>query len=197
MKFIAIVTSLICLTSCGLFKKNQKDGPTKIVEEPVAEQEPTQPIQNIEVQQTPPQGIKMTYGEVCESFLSALQSGSVDQISQYFLDVTVARAIAGKETNGKTDKDVQVMIDGMTSRFMENIEHLRTAADENNVNLNGLRVRNCLYFDSEEPGSMINFLTPDLSDGSKDYKTTLTIANYSGKTYVMEIVKTTNVFNKP
>ena len=60
MKFIAIVTSLICLTSCGLFKKNQKDDPTKIVEEPVAEQEPTQPIQNIEVQQTPPQGIKMT-----------------------------------------------------------------------------------------------------------------------------------------
>ena len=129
----------------------------------MAQQDPTQadqPIKNIEVQQTPPEGIQMAYGEICESFLSTLQSGSADQISQYFLDVTVARAIAGKETSGKTDKEVQVMVDGMTSRFMENVNNLRTDADENNVTLNSLRVRNCLYFDSDEEGSMINFLDP-------------------------------------
>jgi len=196
MKIFTLVITIVCFTSCGLFKKNQKDDPTKIAEEPVAEQEPTQPVQNIEVEQTPPQGIKMTYGEICEAFLATLQSGSVDQISQYFPPVSVARAMSGSSVSGKTDEEVQKMIDGMTARFGENVVKLQTAATENNVDVNGLRIRNCLYFDSKDPAMVPRVLSVELSDGSKDYKIPVTVLNYSGKTYVFEILNTQNVFNK-
>jgi hypothetical protein len=200
MKLLALSIIFLSLTSCGSFKKNQGDDPTKIKEEPkeepVAEVDPSQPVQDIEVVQEPKQGLKMTYGEICESFLSTLQSGSVDQMSQHFPTIAVARAISGKAASGKTDEEMQVMIDDLTTRFMSNIEKLRTAANESNVELNTLRVRNCLYFDSEQPNSMMNFLTSELNDGSKDYKITMSIANYGGKTYAREIIKTTNVFNK-
>ncbi|MFT5513117.1 MAG: hypothetical protein ACI8SE_001517 [Bacteroidia bacterium] len=196
MRLIAIITAIICFTSCGLFKKKKQADPTKIVEAPVAEEQPTQPIQTIEAEEIPPQGIKMTYGEICESFLSTLQSGSVDQISQYLPNLSVARAIFGQEASGKSDEEVQAMIDGLTARFMENIEKLRTSASENGVDINTLRVRNCLYFDSEDPIMVPRVLSVELSDGTKDYKIPVTVLNYSGKTYVFKILITTNIFDK-
>lgn len=196
MRLIAIMTALICLTSCGLFKKSEQDDPTKIVEEPVAEQQPTQPTIALELKDAPPEEIKMTYGEICEAFLSTLRSGSVDQMSQFFPSLSVARAISGQEASGKSDKDVQEMINGLTTRFMENIEKLKTSASDNNVEINSLRVRNCLYFDSKDPVLVPRVLSVELSDGSKDYKIPVTVLNYSGKTYVFEILNTTNIFNK-
>lgn len=196
MRLIALTTILFFLTSCGLFKKNQGDDPTVIKEEPVVEETPIEPIKTLEVEEIPPQGIKMTYGEICEAFLSTLQSGSNDQISQYFATVPVARAMSGKETNGKTDKDVQVMIDGLTARFQENINKLRTAADENNIDITKLRVRNCLYNESTDPAMVPRVLSVQLSNGVKDYTIPVTVLNYSGKTYVFEILMTTGIFDK-
>ena len=196
MRILAIMTTFICLSACGLFKKNNGEDPTVIQEEPVAEETPTEPIKTIEVEQVPPAGIKMTYGEVCESFLSTLQSGSIDQISQYTPTVAVARAMSGKETDGKSDKDVQGMIDGLTTRIKDNIDLLRTAASDNNVDLNNLRLRNCLYNESTDPVMVPRVLSVQLSDGVKDYSIPVTVLNYSGKTYVFEILMTTGIFNK-
>jgi len=196
MRIIAIITVVMCLTSCGLFKKNKGSDPTVIQEEPVAEETPAEPTNPIEVTEIPPSSIKMTYGEICEAFLSTLQSGSVDQISPYAPTVAVARAMASGETSGKSDKDVQAMIDGVTDRFKENIEKLRTAASENNVDLNNLRVRNCLYNESTDPAMVPRVLSVELSNGTKDFSIPVTVLNYSGKTYVFEILMTTGIFDK-
>jgi hypothetical protein len=197
MRIITITLVIISLSACGLFKKSAQDDPTKIKEVAVAEEQPTEPVIALKLEEESPEDLKMAYGEVCEALLSTLQSGSIDQMSQYIPNVMVARAIGGKETNGKSDKDVQALIDGLTNGMSENIESLRVSAKENKVDLNGLRVRNCLYFDSEDSTSVINFLISEFSNGSKDYKVTLSIIDYGGKTYVTGITNTTNVFNKP
>lgn len=196
MRIVAIMTAIVCLTACGLFKKNKGSDPTVIQEEPVAEETPTEPTTPLEVTKIPPAGIKMTYGEICEAFLSTLQSGSIDQISQYTPTIAVARAMSAKETNGKSDKEVQGMIDGLTARFNENIGKLKTAASENNVDLNNLRVRNCLYNESTDPVMVPRVLSVELSNGVKDFSIPVTVLNYSGKTYVFEILMTTGIFDK-
>lgn len=196
MRLIAITTLVIFISSCGLFKKSKGEDPTVIQEEPVAQETPDEPIIKLEVEEIPPEGIKMTYGEVCEAFLSTLQSGSIDQISQYNPSVTVARAMSGKETAGKSDKDVQAMIDGMNDRFKENIEKLRTAAKDNDVDLNTLRIRNCLYNESTDPAMVPRVLSVQLSNGVQDFTIPVTVLNYSGKTYVFEILNTTRIFDK-
>lgn len=191
MKKVAFLFLCVWLTSCGLFKS--KKATSEAVEEPV-EEEPV--IEMVIKDQPPPSGIKMTYGEICETFLSTLQIGSAEGMNAYFPTVQVARSMSPNETNGKSDEEVEKMLAGMKNRFKENLIKLRAAAIENKVELGKLNIRNCLYFDSEDGAMVPRVLSVEIGTADDLYKIPITVLNYSGKTYVFEVLNTTNIFNK-
>ena len=189
MKNVALIILSVWLSSCGLFKSNKSK--TEVVEEPVEDK----PVELV-VDQPPQSGIKMTYGEICEAFLSTLQIGSVDGMNAFFPTVQVARSMSPNETSGKSDEEVGKMITGMKLRFKENLIRLRASAIENKVELGNLKIKNCLYFDTKDNAMVPRVLSVEIGNQDKDYKIPLTVLNYSGKTYVFEILNTTNIFDK-
>ncbi len=196
MKNLLILLIVTLLSSCGLFKKKESNEPTVIKEEPQAEKEIVAPTIILDPTENPPEGVQMAYGEVCEAFKATLQSGSLDQFIQYLPTVAIARAMSPTETTGKSDKDVQIMIDGLSKTFLRNIKKIQESAEENNVDLTKLMTRNCIYYKSDAPPMEPRVLSVQLSSGTVDFNVPITILNYSGKSYVFEILNTTNLFKK-
>lgn len=199
MKTLIYPTCLLILSSCSLFKSGKKKS-TENVEtttEVSAENEIEEP-KVIVVSESSDAPVMMAYHEICDQFLLALQSGSMEPLSTFAVTPALARILSPKETAELTDKQIQeTMISGLQQRFLDNLNKLRQAAKDNSVDLNKLRVQNCLYFESDDPPTVPRVLSIELESKGNVFKIPVTILSHEKKTYVFEILKTTGVFDKP
>jgi len=198
MRIVLLISISVLIVSCSLFKKKNKNQEVSeiAVDAPVAEKEPKQ-VMSIEIAEASENQVMMAYHEVCDVFLAALQSGSSENIEALFPDAALAKFLSPAETSELTDAEIKdKMINGLVTRFKENLNKLKAAANENNVDLSALTIRNCLYFDSGDPETVPRVLSVEFGSETKLYKVPITVLDYNKKTYVFEILKTTGIFDE-
>lgn len=186
---ILLAITIFSFSSCKLFKSKQHN----TQDEEIAEAEQvSEPSAVLEVQQSQSDDVVMAYGELCEALLASIRMENIDPMQPYFPDVKAAKAMSPKEFSGKSDKEINAVLDGMKSRFKGNIDNLVSGAKDNNVDVGTLSVKNCLY--SEDNDLNAEILTAEYLGGSITYEIALLVKTINGRTYVLEIPISTGIF---
>lgn len=181
--------TIFSFSSCKLFKSKQHN----TQDEEIAEAEQvSEPSPVLEVQQPQSDDVVMAYGELCEALLASIRMENIDPMQPYFPDVKAAKAMSPKEFSGKSDKEINAVLDGMKSRFKGNIDNLVSGAKENKVDVGALSVKNCLY--SKDIDLNVEILTAEYLGGSITYEIALLVKTINGRTYVLEIPISTGIF---
>ena len=180
MRRISYILIALIFSSCGLFKKSTPEAP--VVLEPEADQ---------------PE-IVMANADVCMAILKAIKGEDFKVLDPYCPTADVIKTYFPQSVEGVSDEVLSQRLADGRKRLEDNIVKLRNYAKEANVDVAGLSLKGCLEAITNEvgiPGTF--FLVAQYLGESDTYDVQMVILDTPEHPVILEIIKTTGVFDKP
>ncbi|MBR9859201.1 hypothetical protein GYB22_00320 [bacterium] len=184
MKNLIFLFSICFLFACG----NKK----AVVEEAVAVEEEEVVEDTAEEMSDEEKALSA----ISKAFTKAIVENDLSDIQEFYPNVEVAKALAPKETEGKTADEIKSeMLDPLVQRFETNVKNIQTEMEVHKVNKSTFSLVNYKFAENDDPTVLPRVLSIEYDNNGTGINIPVTVAKIGLNYYVFEILNTQSIFH--